>query len=158
MAFAATVNQLDLGFVAPAPPAPDPEPRSHYGPPFHGPGDGLTWPARVWFGMQCGHARIVRRLAGEPYCGECLMFPTGAPPHDHDLEMGRPESVPPTLTDRSVKSIGDALREFGYTGLTDDEVRETGNRLLAGGDPSGDVIAMFMAGMLRDAGLLTEAE
>lgn len=66
--------------------------------------------------------------------------------------------APATLTDASVRSIHKALTEFGYTGLTVEEVRETGNRLLAGGDPGSDVIAMFMAGMLRDAGLLLEAE
>ncbi len=67
-------------------------------------------------------------------------------------------ATPPNLTDRSVESIRKALVEFGYTGLTSEEVRETGNRLLAGGDPKGDIIALFMDRMLRDAGLIKDAE
>jgi hypothetical protein len=65
------------------------------------------------------------------------------------------EQIAPTLTDRSVRSIGNSLREFGYTGLTDQEVRETANGLLDGSvAPDRDIIAMFIARMLREAGLL----
>lgn len=62
----------------------------------------------------------------------------------------------PTLTDRSVESIRKALADFGYTGLTVEEVRATSDRLLAGGDVDGDVIAMFIRDMLRDAGVLKD--
>lgn len=63
----------------------------------------------------------------------------------------------PELTDRSVKSIGDSLREFGYTSLTDDEVRRTANQLLRGIDMSeSDVIALFIRRMLREAGMLPD--
>ena len=68
------------------------------------------------------------------------------------------DQTPPALTERSVESIRKALVDFGYTGLTSEEVRETGKRLLAGGEPGSDVIAMFMQGMLRDAGLLPESD
>jgi hypothetical protein len=61
------------------------------------------------------------------------------------------------LTDRSVHSIGSSLREFGYATLTDDEVRNAADRLLAGEEPTGnDVIEMFVARMLREAGLLPD--
>lgn len=61
-----------------------------------------------------------------------------------------------TLTERSIHSIGNALREFGYTTLTDVEVREAADALLAGEPANSDVIRMFVARMLREAGLLPE--
>ncbi len=64
------------------------------------------------------------------------------------------ENTTPTLTDASVSSIRKALVDFGYTSLTETEVRETGNRLLAGGEVGSDVIAMFIRDMLRDAGAI----
>lgn len=61
-----------------------------------------------------------------------------------------------TLTDKSVASVHKALVDFGYTGLTVQEVRETSDRLMAGGDAGSDVIAMFIQRMLRDAGVLAD--
>lgn len=60
-----------------------------------------------------------------------------------------------TLTDRSIKSIGDSLREFGYP-VEDTEVRETADRLMRGESAGADIIALFIARMLRDAGVLPE--
>ena len=62
---------------------------------------------------------------------------------------------PVKLTDRSVHSIGDSLREFGYT-VTDEECRTTAAALLAGSKPDSDIIAMFISRMLREAGLLPD--
>ena len=64
--------------------------------------------------------------------------------------------TPNRLTDASVRSVTRSLREFGYSELTEQEVRETSDRLLAGGAPDGDVIAMFIARMMREAGLLPD--
>jgi hypothetical protein len=61
-----------------------------------------------------------------------------------------------TLTDRSIASIRSSLVEFGYTGLTTEEVREASNRMLAGEKP-GDIIDMFVQRMLREAGVLKES-
>jgi hypothetical protein len=57
------------------------------------------------------------------------------------------------LTLRSVESIRKALTDFGYTGLTNEQIADGGRHLLAGGEPR-DIIETFMRGMLRDAGLL----
>ena len=66
---------------------------------------------------------------------------------------------PTRLTDRSVHSIGNSLREFGYTGLTDQEVREAADRLTSG-EPvnNSDIIEMFVARMLREAGLIPDEQ
>lgn len=62
-----------------------------------------------------------------------------------------------TLTDASVKSITRSLRDFGYTSLSEQEVREAADRVLAGEKPT-DIIAMFVADMIRKAGLMPEAD
>jgi hypothetical protein len=59
------------------------------------------------------------------------------------------------LTPRSVASIKAALTDFGYHGLTTEQVEDGGRHLLAGGEPR-DIIEMFMRGMLRDAGVLKD--
>jgi hypothetical protein len=66
-----------------------------------------------------------------------------------------------TLTPRSAASIALALREFGYPDVTTEMALAKGNRLLADGkypsvDADHDIIDLFIAGMLRDAGLLKD--
>jgi hypothetical protein len=64
-----------------------------------------------------------------------------------------------TLTDRSVRLVLASLREFGYRDLTETEVRETANGLLDGSVARDrDIIAMFIHGLLRDAGVLKDDE
>lgn len=59
------------------------------------------------------------------------------------------------LTPRSVSSITNALREFGYLGLERSEVERLGNAALAGKPPEeGEVIDLFIRRMLDEAGLL----
>jgi hypothetical protein len=60
-----------------------------------------------------------------------------------------------TLTERSIESIRSSLVEFGYSGLTTEQIRDASNRLLAGGKPV-DIIDMFVARMLRESGVLKE--
>jgi hypothetical protein len=59
------------------------------------------------------------------------------------------------LTDRSVRSILASLREFGYSDLTEQQVRDSSTRMLAQEKPT-DIIDMFVSRMLREAGVLPE--
>lgn len=60
----------------------------------------------------------------------------------------------PKLTDRSVHSIGDSLREFGYSTLTDEYVREVADNLLAGKEQQETIIVKLVRSQLKEAGVL----
>lgn len=55
------------------------------------------------------------------------------------------------ITSRHAHIMGKWLRAFGYADVTDGEVEQKANDLLAGGKPT-DVVATFIAGWLHDAG------
>jgi hypothetical protein len=95
-------------------------------------------------------------VTDEPDDGQVLV--AGVLYDAETLTEAEPVEPAPTLTPRSVRSIHDALVEFGYADLTLDEVRETGDRLLAGGEAGSDIIAMFIRRMLVESGAITEVE
>jgi len=51
--------------------------------------------------------------------------------------------------DGTSHALAESLREFGYSSVTDDWVKEEVGRLINGGEPSGGP-SVFLAGWLKD--------
>jgi len=61
-------------------------------------------------------------------------------------------------SDEVADAVGRNLRQFGYTNLTKEEVRDVCRKLVEDGEMSGGIIGMFAKNILEENGYMDKAE